>query len=164
MLADYVDEIADWEISCPDQAEALTLKVIPTTAPALVIHYRTPFTLTWQFGSPESPAFGQPEYRHYATVYRTGVVVARPRGPLGLICVRLRPDGAAWLLGDRMQDFLDARISLDDLFGSSRVSLLVEMLAEARTSAGRFACMERFLAANLRNAALTRWHAELRPS
>ena len=151
MLADYVDEMADWEISCPDQAEALTLKVIPSTAPALVIHYRTPFTLTWQFGS---RSFGQHEYRHYATVYRTGVVVARPRGPLGLICVRLRPEGAAWLLGD-LQDFLDARISLDDLFGTRRVSLLVEMLAEARTSAGRFVCMERFLAANLRERRVT---------
>jgi AraC-like DNA-binding protein len=49
-----------------------------------------------------------------------------------------------------MQFFLDTRIDLDDLFGTSRVSLLVEMLAEARTSAERFARMERFLAANLR--------------
>ena len=49
-----------------------------------------------------------------------------------------------------MQHFLDARIGLDDLFGTSRVSLLVEMLAEARTSAERFACMEGFLVANLR--------------
>ena len=49
-----------------------------------------------------------------------------------------------------MQYFLDARIGLDDLFGGSRVSLLVEMLAEARTSAERFACVQSFLAANLR--------------
>jgi hypothetical protein len=49
-----------------------------------------------------------------------------------------------------MQYFLDARIGLDGVFGTSRVSLLVEMLAEARTSAERFAYMERFLAANLR--------------
>jgi len=49
-----------------------------------------------------------------------------------------------------MQYFLDARIGLDDLFGAGRVSLLVEMLAEARTSVQRFACVEGFLAANLR--------------
>jgi len=49
-----------------------------------------------------------------------------------------------------MQYFLDAQICLADLFGSSRVSLLEEMLAEARTSAERFVCVERFLAANLR--------------
>ena len=147
MLADYVDGIADWEIACPDQAEALTVKVIPTTAPALVIHYRTPFNLTWQFGS---RGFSQAEYRHYATMYHTGVVVARPRGSLGFICVRLKPEAAAALLGERLEDFLDAQIGLDDLFGSSRVSLLVEMLAEARTSAERFARVERFLTANLR--------------
>jgi len=49
-----------------------------------------------------------------------------------------------------MHYFLNARIGLDDLFGTSRVSLLEEMLAEARTSAERFACVESFLAANLR--------------
>jgi len=49
-----------------------------------------------------------------------------------------------------MQYFLDAQIGLDDLFGSTRVSLLVERLAEAATSAERFACVESFLAANLR--------------
>ena len=77
-------------------------------------------------------------------------VVSLPRGPLGTVAVRLRPEAAACLLGERMQYFLDARIGLDDLFGTSRVSLLAEVLAEARTSAERFACMERFLAANLR--------------
>jgi len=147
VLADYVDAMANWEIACPDQAEALTVKIIPSTAPVLVIQYWTPFALTWQFGS---RGFSQPEYRHHATMYQTGVVVARPRGPLGLICVRLRPEGAAFLLGERMQYFRDAPIGLDDLFGTSRVSLLEEMLAEARTSAERFACVERFLAASLR--------------
>jgi hypothetical protein len=53
-----------------------------------------------------------------------------------------RPEAAACLLGERMQYFLDTRIGLDDLFGSSRVSLLEEMLGEAGTSAERFACME----------------------
>jgi len=71
-----------------------------------------------------------------------------------------------------MRDFLDTRIGLDDLFGTSRVSLLVEMLAEARKSAERFACVERFLAAHLREhcakpvacraAALLRRHPHLR--
>ena len=148
MLADYVDKMANWEIACPDQAEALTIKFIPAAAPMLLIHYRgTPFTSTWQFGS---RGFSQPEYHHFATMYQTGVVVSRPRGPVGVIGIRLRPETAASLLGERMQYFLDARIGLDDLFGTRRVSLLVEMLAEARTSAERFACVETFLAANLR--------------
>ena len=146
-LADYVYGMADWEITCPDQAPALTVKVIPATAPVLLIHYRTPFTATWQFGS---RGCSLPDYLHYATMHQTGILVARPRGPLGCIVVRLRPEAAACLLGERMHHFLDARIGLDDLFGASRVSLLGEVLAEARTSAERFAWMERFLAANLR--------------
>jgi AraC-like DNA-binding protein len=140
--------MANWEIACPDQAKALTIKFIPGTAPMFLIHYRgLPFTSTWQFGS---RGFSQPEYRHYVTVYQTGVVVARPRGPVGVIGVCLRPEAAASLLGERMQHILDAPIGLDDLFGTSQVSLLEEMLAEAGTSAERFVCVERFLAANLR--------------
>ena len=153
VLAGYVDGMADWDIACdwdiarPEQAQAVTFKVIPSTAPVFVTHYRTPFTATWQF---RSRACSLPEYRHYVTMCQTGVVVVRPRGPLGFIGVRLRPEAAACLLGERMPYLLDAWIGLDDLFGSSRVSLLEEALAAARTSAERFACVERFLAANLR--------------
>ena len=170
VLADYVDGMADWEIVCPDQAQALTVRVIPGPAPLLVIHYRTPtIASTWQLGS---RGRSLPEHRHYATMHQTGIVVSRPRGPLGIIGVRLRPEAAACLLGERMEYFLDTRVGLDDLFGASRVSLLEEMLAEARTSAERFACMERFLAANLREhrinpvacraAALLRQNPQLR--
>jgi AraC-like DNA-binding protein len=146
-LAGYVEGMADWDIVCPDQAQALMLKVIPTTAPVLLINYRTTDTLTRQFGC---CSVSQSDYRHFATKFQTGVVVARPRGPKGTICVSLRPEAAASLLGERMQCFLDAEISLDTVFGASQVSLLEERLADAKTSAERFACVERFLAANLR--------------
>jgi len=139
--------MADWDIPHPDQAQALTIKVIPCTGPFVLIHYRTPSTLTRQFGC---GGYSEPDYHHFASTFHSGVVVSRPRGPLGLLAVRLRPEAAASLLGERMQYFLDARIGLDDLFATSRVSLLEEMLAEASTSAERFACVESFLAANLR--------------
>jgi len=142
-----VDGIADWDIACPDQAMTLTVKVLPATAPVLLIHYRTPFTSTWQFGT---RGCSLPDHWHYATMHQTGILVARPRGPLGIIVVRLRPEAAACLLGERIKHFLDARIGLDDLFGTRRVSLLGEELAEEGTSVERFACIERFLAANLR--------------
>jgi len=139
--------MGNWDIVCPDQAQALTIKVIPCTGPFLLIHYRTPSTFTRQFGS---HGCSEPEYHHFASTFHTGIVVSRPRGSLGIISVRLKPEAAASLLGERMQYFLDARIGLDDLFGAGRVSLLVEMLAEAATSAERFAYVESFLAANLR--------------
>jgi len=147
VLADYVEVMADLDIARPDDARALTVKVIPSTAPHLLVHYRTAFTLTRQFGS---RSLSRSDCRHFATTLQTGVVIARPRGPLGTICINLRPEAAASLLGERMQCFLDAEIGLDAIFGASQISLLEERLTTANTSAERFACMESFLAANLR--------------
>jgi AraC-like DNA-binding protein len=147
ILADYIEEMEDWEIVCPDRALAFALKVIPRTGPLLVINYRTSVTMSRQFGS---RGLGQSDHRCFATKFQTGVVVVRYGGPQGTISVKLRPETAASLLGERMQCFLDAQINLDDIFGASPVSLLEERLAEAKTSGERFACVERFLAANLR--------------
>jgi AraC-like DNA-binding protein len=147
VLADLVKSMADWDIACPDRARALTLKGIPGSALLLLINYRAPVAATRQFGSRD---FGLTDCRHVVIKRQTGVIVARPRGALGMISVRLRPEAAASLLGERMQCFLDATISLDALFGAGQVSLLEEMLSEARTSAERFAYVERFLTANLR--------------
>jgi AraC-like DNA-binding protein len=147
VLADLVESMADWDIACPDQARAVTLKGIPSSALLLLINYRAPVAATRQFGSRD---FGWPDCRHFVTKRQTGVVVVQPGGPLGTISVLLRPEAAASLLGDRMQCFLDVTIGLDDVFGAGQVSVLEEMLSEARTSAERFACVERFLGANLR--------------
>jgi AraC-like DNA-binding protein len=147
LLAHLVDEMADWDIACPDQARALSLKVIPGTGPVLLIQYRTPPASTWRFGP---RGFRQPDRRNCATKLHSGLVIVRPGGPLGTISVRLRAEVAANLLGERMQDFLDAQIGLDDLFRASQVSLLEEILAGARTSAERFAYVEKFILANLR--------------
>jgi AraC-like DNA-binding protein len=146
-LADLVALMADWDIACPEQARMLTLKFIPSTTLLLEIHYRIPIAATWQF---RSRRFSEPDYRrHFVSRRMAGVLVARPRGSLGTICVHLKPEAAASLLGERLECFLDATIGLDDLFGAGQVSLFEEMLSEARTSAERFACVERFLAANL---------------
>jgi AraC-like DNA-binding protein len=147
VLADLVDVMADWDIACPDQAQALSLKVIPGTGPVLLIQYRTPPASTWYFGP---CGFRQPDRRHCATKLHSGLVIVRPRGALGTISVRLRAEAAASLLGERMQDFLDAQVGLDDLFHAGRVSRLEEILADARTSAERFASVEKFILANLR--------------
>jgi AraC-like DNA-binding protein len=168
-LADFVESMTDCDVACPDQARMLTFKCIPGTALRLVIQYRTPIIWTRQFGS---HVFAVPDYRHYLTRHDTGVLVVQPGGPLGTLSVRLRPEAAASLLGESLQ--CDATIELDDLFGAGQVSLIVEMLSEARTSAERFACVERFLAANLRTrrvepvacraAALLRRNPQLRIS
>jgi AraC-like DNA-binding protein len=148
VLAGLVDGMGDWDIACPDQAQALTIKAIPHSALLMLIQYRTPIFFSWQFGS---HSFRRPDCRHFATKLQTGVVIARPCGPVGLIAVRLRSGAAAHLLGERMRHFLDAHIGLDDLFGAGQISLLEEMLSETTTSAERFARVETFLLANLRS-------------
>jgi AraC-like DNA-binding protein len=147
VLVGLVDGMADWDIACADQAKALTIKAIPGTAPFLMVHYRTPVVRFLQFGS---HGFRHPQDRHFATKLQSGAIIAQPRGPLGTIVVRFRPEAAVRLLGEPLRHLLDAQIRLDDLFGGSRAAVLEEMLAEAKTSAERFACLETFLVANLR--------------
>lgn len=147
LLVDLIDEMADWDIACPDQARALSLKIIPGTSPVLVINYRTPPALTRSFGP---QAFRHPDRRNCATRMNRGLVIVQPGGALGVIVVRLRAETAASLLGERMLDVLDAQIGLDELFPAGRLSSLEEALAQARTSAERFAIVEKFFRFNLR--------------
>jgi len=80
---------------------------------------------------------------------RTGVVTLRASGPLGVLIVHLKPEAAARLMGERMQDFADEKIELGNLFKASDLSLLEEMLMEAPDSAARFARIQSFLLRNL---------------
>jgi len=112
-----------------------------------VINYRTPPALTRRFG-PQS--FRHPDRRTCATKLDSGLVVVQPGGALGAIVIRLRAEAAANLLGERMLDFLDVQIGLEELFSASQVSRLEDILVHASTSAERFACVEKFFRANLR--------------
>ena len=81
-LKDLIDEMADWDIPCPDQARALNLRIIPGTSPVLVINYRTPPALTRSFGS---QAIRHPYRRNCATRLHRGLVIVQPSGALGEI-------------------------------------------------------------------------------
>jgi len=147
VLSEVVDAMTDWDVACPHEARTLSFKITPGYGLKLTVCYRTPVRSTWQFGSRRSR---QSEDRTLAGVLQTGVTSVRPRGPLGIIEVRLKPEAATRLVGERPRYFLDARIGLDDLFGASPVSLLAEKLAEATTSAERFSHVRTFLLSNLR--------------
>jgi AraC-like DNA-binding protein len=102
---------------------------------------------TWRFGS---RVYRQSEHRHFAATLQTGIVTSLPRGPLGMIVVRLRPEAATRLVSERPRYFLGTAVALDEIFGASRVSLLEEKLSEATASAERFVHMREFLLSNLR--------------
>jgi AraC-like DNA-binding protein len=145
-LAEIVEEIADWDVPDGDVARVLTTNILPSTAPWLIVQYRLPMRTDRHFGSSGYP---HRRYLHVATTVRTGVVKLRPSGPLGALLIRLKPEAAARLMGERMQGFVDEKIDLGDLFNAGDVSLLEEMLMEAPDSAARFARIESFLLRNL---------------
>jgi AraC-like DNA-binding protein len=147
LLAETVDQILDWDVADGDVARAITPKTLPSTTPVLIAQYRVPMRSDRHFGS---TGYRHRQYGHVVTALRTGVVTARPSGPLGVLLVRLKPETAARLLGDRMQDFINEKIDLSTLFNAGEVSLLEEMLMEAPDSATRFARIESFLLRNLR--------------
>jgi AraC-like DNA-binding protein len=128
-------------------ARAITPKALPSTTPYLIAQYRVPIRSDRQFGS---TGYRHRQYGHVVTAVGTGAVTARPSGPLGLLIVRLKPEAAARLVGDRMQEFVNEKINLGDVFKAGEVSLLEEMLMEAPDSATRFARIESFLLRNLR--------------
>ena len=146
LLAEIVGQIADWDVPDGDVAQVLAPKALPSTAPYLIAQYRVPMGTDHHFGS---SGYRHRRYVHVATMVRTGVVTLRASGPLGVLIVRLKPEAAARLMGERMQDFADEKIELGNLFKASDLSLLEEMLMEAPDSAARFARIQSFLLRNL---------------
>ncbi len=135
-LANVVEGIADWDIPDAGMARALAIKVLPSTTPYVIVQYRTSIASSRTFGCAE---YRHRHYRHVATKAQSGIVTVRPNGPVGAIIVRLRPEAAVRILGEGMQDFADAKISLGDVFSEGDVCLLEEMVSEAPGSPERYA-------------------------
>jgi AraC-like DNA-binding protein len=147
LLANVVEGVTDWDIPNSEAAADLTIRALPHTATYLVFQYRTPIRSYRRFG--EADHHHAP-YRHVATRAQKGIAVLRPMGPVGVIAVQLRAEASVRILGERLRDFVDVKINLEDVFRACDVSLLAEMLAEAPNSRERLACVQRFLLANLR--------------
>ena len=98
LLADIVEEIADWDFADGDMARLLTTRGLPSTSPYLIAQYRVPIRTDRYFGS---ICYPHREYCHVVTAVGTGVVKLRPSGPLGFLIIRLRPEAAAHLIGER---------------------------------------------------------------
>jgi len=145
-LAEIVERITDWDVPDGAVARAITPKALPSTTLSLIVQYRVPMRSDRHFGS---TGYRHRQYGHVVTALRTGVVTARPSGPLGVLLVRLKPEAASRLVGDRIQEFINEKINLGDLFKAAEVSLLEEMLMEASDSVTRFARIESFLLRNL---------------
>jgi AraC-like DNA-binding protein len=141
-LAGIADAI--WDLDIPDarSAGALTIKYAPGTSFLLVAQYRAQWRSDRQFGS-----IGGSHGKHQfcAVQLQTGVVTARPSGPVGTIVICLKPEAAVRITGEPLQSFADTKIDLHSLFHPAEVSLLGEMLCEAQSSRERVAIAESFL-------------------
>jgi AraC-like DNA-binding protein len=144
-LTSLAEGIADWDVQDSDLAQALAIRVLPSTTPYVIFQYRVPMVSSREFGCEK---YRYQQKRHIATKVQTGIVTVWPNGPVGAIIVRLRPEAAARLLGERMQEFSNGKVDLHDIFRSTDILLLEEMLAEATSSSERLARVARFLLDN----------------
>ena len=133
-LGDFVELFWDANLDDAAAARARTIKVLPTTSPVLIVHYRAPM---------ESERGGV--YRRTVNGMHTRAASLNPRGPLGVVLVRLRAEAADRVLGVRPAELLDASVELSDIFGDGVAALLEEQLADADDAIARVACMRRFL-------------------
>jgi AraC-like DNA-binding protein len=141
-LADLVEAIWDWDIPDGDMAAGFTINVPPSTAPYFVVQYRTLTRCRWQLGD---DSFDHRNYGHVLTQTHSGTFAIRPCGPLGVITVRLKPEGAARLARASMRDLMNVKIGLGNIFRNHDISLLEEQVMEARSSRERIARVESFL-------------------
>lgn len=133
-LSNVAEAIWDADFDDARSARALTIKVLPTTSPVLIVHYRAAMT-----------AAHRPRYKRTANGMQTQAMTLRPSGPLGVVLVRLRAEEACRVLGCDLADMTDASVELSDIFGDREAFLLEEMLAEAENAEARVARMLQFL-------------------
>ena len=146
-VADLVEAIWDWDIPDGDAATALTIKVPPSTAPYFVVQYRTLTYCRWQLGA---ESCDHKNYGHVLTQTQSGTFAIRPRGPLGVITVRLKPEGASRLARASMHELMNVKIGLRNIFKDHDIALLEERVMGSGSSSERIACVESFLVQNLR--------------
>jgi len=113
-VADLVEAIWDWDIPDGDAATGLTIKIPPSTVPYFVVQYRTLTHCRWQLGS---DSYDHKNYGHVLTQTHSGTFAIRPRGPLGVITVRLKPEGASRLAWASMRELMNVKIGLRTFSG-----------------------------------------------
>jgi AraC-like DNA-binding protein len=146
VVADIVEAIWDWDVPDSAAAQMITIKVPPSTAPYFVVQYRTLTHCKWRFGD---DTFDHINYGHVLTQTQSGNFAIRPRGPLGVITVRLKPEGATRLARVAMNELMNVKIGLRNIFKDQEIALLEERVMEATDSRERIACVEQFLLRSL---------------
>ncbi|MEY9185420.1 AraC-like DNA-binding protein [Bradyrhizobium sp. USDA 326] len=132
-LGEIVEAFCDVDLADAATACARTIKVLPTTSPVLIVHYRSPM------------ASQRGVYKHAVNGMHTRAAALKPSGPVGVVLVRLKPDAADRVLGVRPADLLDASVEICDIFGDHAAARFEGRLAGAGSAAARVTYMQGFL-------------------
>ncbi|GMO26617.1 helix-turn-helix domain-containing protein [Bradyrhizobium sp. TM233] len=132
-LGEIVEAFCDVDLADAATACARTIKVLPTTSPVLIVHYRSPM------------ASHRGVYKGTVNGMHTRAAALKPSGPVGVVLVRLKPEAADRVLGVRPADLLDASVEISDIFGDNVAAWLEKRLAGAGSAAARVTCMQGFL-------------------
>jgi AraC-like DNA-binding protein len=120
----------------------MTLTMLPGVSPTLWLHHRpSPY-------SPQQTPLGR---WHQAVIgIRTRAVTLEPRGPLGVVIVRFKPEAAHRFLGSHVGELTDAHVCLSELLVPAAAAMR-ESLKEAAGPCERVARVQAFLLQHLRN-------------
>ncbi|HVK09930.1 MAG TPA: AraC family transcriptional regulator [Gemmataceae bacterium] len=137
-------EFIEWFWYCADVPTYDRVRILPSGTVELVVNLRDDEVLL------EGPVRRRLSGAVVSGTYG-GFLVVDPMQHASMIGVHFRPGGAAPFLGAAPGDLTDAHADLAGLWGRSAVELR-ERLCAARTPEGRFAVLERMLAARLARA------------
>jgi AraC-like DNA-binding protein len=133
LLSDVVDVIWDWDVPDEFAAKSLTIKQAPGAPLLLMAQYRS---------AVKARHLNKVLPVKWATQIQEGALHLQPTGPLGVVVVCVKPEGASRIVGACLREFGNRAIDLQSLFSSSSVSTCEELLASARTSPERVALVE----------------------
>lgn len=132
-LGDIVEAFCDVDLADAATACARTIKVLPTTSPVLIVHYRAPM------------ASQRGVYKRTVNGMHRRATALKPSGPVGVVLARLKPEAADRVLRVKPADLLDSSVDISDIFGGGAAARLEEQLAGAGSAAARVTCMRGFL-------------------
>jgi AraC-like DNA-binding protein len=143
-LADVVEAIWQVDVTDPDEARGLALKVLPTASSIMAVHFRAPIIS-------DRKNYAHQAYRTVVTGVQRDTVNIRPSGPTGTVVVRFKPGAAACVFGPEMQAYSDANVELSDVVGDTARDRLQTQLREAADSHARVDVIEAFLTPRVRH-------------
>ncbi len=123
--------------------------VLPVVSPILCFHWCQAPLLGLCDPTPEAQVAWSDPGRLRITGVQTRAARLRPHGAVGVVMVRLRPESAHRIAGIAMRELFGSSAALSDLFPSSAVSQLDEMLLEAADPMQRIATVQSFLLSRL---------------